>query len=95
MSTDIQAVQARDAIKAEYLAKIRILRDSLCEPLESVEWRSLPHGLKVVVILMAGLDENHTGKNFAEFTPPEKAAIKLELRTMKRTLAPLMALTGW
>lgn len=83
------------AIKLAHLASIRKLRDSLCEPLESCEWRALPHGLKVVVILLAGMDDCQALKNFAEFTPPEKTAVKLQLRNMKRQLAPLMALTGW
>lgn len=83
------------AIRRAHIASIKKLRDSLCEPLESVEWRSLSLDLKLVVTLMAGLDDAHASKNFAEFTPPEKAAIKLQLRSMKRALAPLMALTGW
>ena len=86
---------ARDAIRRAHVASIRKLRDSLCEPLESVEWRSLPHDLKVVVILMAGMDDGHALKNFAEFTPPEKTAIKLQIRSMKRSLEPLMALSSW
>jgi hypothetical protein len=88
-------VNEPSAIKLAHLASIKKLRDSLCEPLESVEWRALPHGLKVVVILMAGMDDGHALKNFAEFTPPEKMAVKSQLRSMKRQLAPLMALTGW
>lgn len=84
-----------DAIRRAHLASIKKHRDSLCEPLASVEWASIPTDLKVVVILMAGMDDAHASKNYAEYTPPEQAAIKLQLKSMKRNLAPLMALTGW
>ena len=87
--------EAKDAIRRRHIANIRKLRDSLCEPLESVEWRSLPIDLRVGIILLAGMDEGHETKAFAEFTPPEKTAIKLQIRSMKRSLAPLMALSGW
>ena len=83
------------AIRNLHIASIKKLRDSLCEPMASVEWRSLSHGMKVVLILMAGMDDGHAVKGFAEFTPPEQAAIKLQIRSMKRSLAPLMALSGW
>ena len=82
-------------VRRVYLASIKVLRDSLCEPKESVEWRSLPIQMRCVVVLMAGMDDQFSSKNFAEFTPPEKHQIKLQLRAMKRQLAPLMALTGW
>ena len=95
MSAVIDAVVDRDAIRRAHIASIRKLRDSLCEPLESVEWRALSHGLKVVVILMAGMDDAHAHKAFGEFTPPERDAIKSQIRSMKRALAPLMALSGW
>lgn len=95
MSAVIDAVADPGAIRRAHIASIRKLRDSLCEPLEFVEWRALPLDLKVVVILMAGMDSGHETKNFAEFSPPEKTAIKLQIRSMKRSLAPLMALSGW
>lgn len=87
--------EAKDAIRRAHIATIRKLRNSLCEPLESVEWRALPITLKKLSILMAGLDEGHEKKAFLEFTPPERLAIKLQLRLMKRSLAPLISLTGW
>lgn len=95
MSTVLDAVIDPGAIRRAHVASIRKLRDSLCEPMESVEWRALPIAMKVVIILMAGMDEGHETKNFAEFSPPEKTAIKLQIRSMKRSLAPLMALSGW
>lgn len=95
MSAAASVTSTASEVRIKHLATIKKLRDSLCEPLESVEWRSIPHGLRVVVILMAGMDDAHALKAFVEFTPPEKTAIKLQLRSMKRNLAPLMALTGW
>lgn len=84
-----------EAIRRAHIASIRKLRDSLCEPLEVVEWRALPLSLKVVVCLMAGFDEGQELKSFAEFTVPEKDALKIQMKSMKKSLAPLMALTGW
>lgn len=88
------------AVRIVELAKIRSMLADIRdghgrESLSSVEWRALPHGLKVVVILMAGMDDAHSHKAFGEFTPPERDAIKSQIRSMKRALAPLMALSGW
>ena len=83
------------AVRRAHLASIKKLRDSLCEPLEVSEWRGLPREMKIVVCLMAGFDEAQESKSFAEFTPPEKFALKSQIRSMKRNLAPLMALSGW
>lgn len=95
MSAVIDAPIDPGAIRRAHVASIRKLRDSLCEPLEVCEWRALPVAMKIIIILMAGMDDGHETKNFSEFSPPEKTAIKVQIRTMKRSLAPLMALSGW
>ena len=95
IDTMAEEKQALDAIRRAHVANIRKLRDSLCEPLESVEWRSIPIGLRTIIVLMAGLDEGHECKVFSEFTPPERTALKVQIRSIKRGLAPLIALSGW
>ena len=86
---------AQSDIRREWLAKIKTLRASLCEPLASVEWRSLPIPMRTVIVLMAGMDDGHELKAWAELTPPEQLAIKSQIKSMKRSLAPLISLTGY
>ena len=95
MSAVINAVIDHGDVRREHLAKIKKLRNEFCEPLAVIEWRALPHEFKVVVCLMAGFDESQEAKSFAEFTPPEQMALKVQIRLMKRNHAPLMALTCW
>lgn len=79
------------------LPKLAALRASLVgrfnpENAEAYEWRVMDHGLKVVVLLMAGLDDANQNKKFQEFTPPERLQIKLQLRSMRRELNKLSGL---
>ena len=95
MSAEPYKAALSSDIRREHIANIRRLRDSMCKPLAVCEWRLLPVDLKTVIILMAGFDDGNEKKDFAEFTPPEQDAIKIQIRAMKRALAPLSALSGW
>lgn len=84
-------------VRSVEMPKIRALRDQLAakfnpESADGFEWQLMQRNLKVVVILLAGLDEGHALKRFEEFTPPERLQIKLQIRSMRRELCKLTSL---
>jgi hypothetical protein len=83
--------------RALELPKLRALRDEAaarCSPqsADSAEWQLMQRNLKVVVILLAGMDEGHERKRFEEFAPPERLQVKLQIRSMRRELCKLTSL---
>lgn len=62
---------------------------------ESREWSGISHEHRMMVMLLAGiggdLDALAT-RAWREFTPPERAAIKTEMRAAKRTFSSVAAL---
>ena len=83
--------------------RLRILRDGLLQKAsagrwhdaESKEWSHIGHEQRVMLMMLAGIDgdlDALAARAWREFTPPERSAIKSEVRTAKRAFVRLSAL---
>lgn len=62
---------------------------------EAKEWSRIAHEQRVMLMLLAGLDgdlQTLATRAWREFTPPERSAIKSEIRAAKRAFGGLAAL---
>lgn len=62
---------------------------------EAYEWARLNHAHRMMVMLLAGMDGDLdvlAARAWREFTPPERQAIKTEIRMVKRTFSRTAAL---
>ncbi|WP_284336738.1 hypothetical protein [Comamonas sp. NoAH] len=83
--------------------RLRILRDRLLQKAsagrwhdaESKEWSHIGHEQRVMLMMLAGIDgdlDALAARAWREFTPPERAAIKSEIRAARRTFSRVAAL---
>ncbi|RGE46148.1 hypothetical protein DZC30_05105 [Comamonas testosteroni] len=65
---------------------------------ENQEWFSLPQRWRMALLLLCGVDGESmaelSSREFVEMPPPERQAIKSELRLAKRLFSRLVALTS-
>ena len=94
---EVSPVQAREReklreIRAKTIASIEGARAG--DP-SSLEWQKLTRESRMVFLMMAGIDGEVTAlamKAWREFTPPEKRAVAVAIRAIKRDLEKLYVL---
>lgn len=83
--------------------RLRLLRDGLLHKAsggmwmdgESREWARISHEHRMMVMMLAGISgdlDALAARAWREFTPAERAAVKGEMRAVKRTFSAVAAL---
>lgn len=98
------APQYRDMSVDDCRARLRALKDEAVRRssngrwsnAEAMEWAALPVNVRMCALLLAGIEGNleELGlREWRELPPPERAAIKAEIRHLADAMAPLRSLT--
>lgn len=96
--------QYRDMSVDECRARLRKLKDEAVRRssngrwsnAEAMEWAALPVNVRMCALLLAGIEgdlEELGLREWRELPPPERAAIKAEVRHLADAMAPLRSLT--
>lgn len=100
-----KVAEAATPVGAAHLARLASLRDhfvhkataGVWSDAETREWARVGDEQRVMLMLLAGIDGDLQAlakRAWREFTPPERQAIKGEIRVAKRVFAGLAALTS-
>lgn len=94
-ASNLSVPELRERLKAQRDALLSRASFGVWFDGESREWAHIGHEHRMMVMLLAGiggdLDALAT-RAWREFTPPERAAIKTEMRAAKRTFSSVAAL---
>jgi len=77
------------------LGDLRQHRDGRCGSAESREWAGLASHYRMALVLLAGIDgeiEELALRDWREMPPPERDAIRRQIRALRSCLLPLRAL---
>lgn len=94
----------RDMSVADCRARLRAIKDEVVRrasngrwsDAEAREWAALPVNVRMCALLLAGIEgdlEELGLREWRELPPPERAAVKAEIRHLADAMAPLRSLT--